>query len=219
MKKDYIEKIEWAISFSQKDLKGLREGDWLNLKDELYEFLHGLDPWHHIGRKWDHAIVLKHIPKPQFIKNTTIADVEEIKKVLSIIFKLILHVTGAVSPIYTKKAHIFLVSMSPTSPFTWRTYVDNDLLAAKMNLGDYLDGSEITQEQIRICPECDRYFLLKRKPRKDKTFYCSVRCANNASTRAHRERQAKRSKMKVTHLPGATGGRSGDTERWKAKQG
>src|SRR5262249_52499046 len=35
----YIKQLEWAISLSQRNLLELREGDWLNLREELYEFL------------------------------------------------------------------------------------------------------------------------------------------------------------------------------------
>src|SRR5690242_20438282 len=35
----YIKDIEWAILLSQRNLSELREGDWLNLREELYEFL------------------------------------------------------------------------------------------------------------------------------------------------------------------------------------
>jgi len=35
----HIKKVEWAIQVCQSDLNNLRDGDWLNLKEELYEFL------------------------------------------------------------------------------------------------------------------------------------------------------------------------------------
>src|SRR5215510_9386605 len=34
-----IKNLEWAIWFSQADLSSLREGDWINLKEDLYDFI------------------------------------------------------------------------------------------------------------------------------------------------------------------------------------
>src|SRR5262245_50702751 len=34
----YIKKLEWAIWLSQVKLQELREGDWLNLREELHDF-------------------------------------------------------------------------------------------------------------------------------------------------------------------------------------
>jgi len=35
----YIKRVEWAIQVCRTDLNNFRDGDWLNLKEELYEFL------------------------------------------------------------------------------------------------------------------------------------------------------------------------------------
>jgi len=191
--KENIERVDWAVSFSQKDLKELREGDWLNLKDELYSFLYGLDPKQHLTDKRNRqgGIKLISISKPEFIRNTSAADVEGIKKDLSKFLRLLTTGTGLVYPgIKTREAHIIFGSSGLTSPFDWYIYVESDRVAAQVMLGHYFISSGITREQIRTCPECTRRFLIKRKPRSDRTFYCSPRCTSTASSRIQRKRKS-----------------------------
>src|SRR5262249_13773989 len=37
-KVEHLKKLEWAVWFAQAKLDGFREGDWLNLKEDLYRY-------------------------------------------------------------------------------------------------------------------------------------------------------------------------------------
>ena len=47
---EHIKNVEWAISLSQANFDRYRAGDWLNLKEEMYDFLYGSDLWSRLGR-------------------------------------------------------------------------------------------------------------------------------------------------------------------------
>jgi hypothetical protein len=52
-----------------------------------------------------------------------------------------------------------------------------------------LVASGITPSQLKSCPECQSIFLLERKPRPDKQFHCSTRCAQLAATIRYRKKK------------------------------
>src|SRR5205823_12940992 len=57
-------------------------------------------------------------------------------------------------------------------------------------LASYLVSSGIVAGQIRKCPTCERIFLLKRKPRSDVNYHCSIGHSRLEATRNYRRRQA-----------------------------
>ena len=192
MQADDIKKADWAIAFTQKNLKGLREGDWLNLREELYDFLYWWDPDQYPSTKKNRHGKARLIGKvkSKFVKETTISDVERIQKDLSEFLHRLITGDGWIYRGFpTKESHTIFGSRGPQGLFESFTYIEDDSVAAKNMLGDSLVGSGLTREQIRLCPECNRRFLLKRKPRKDRTFYCSPKCASTSSSRAHRKRK------------------------------
>src|SRR5215510_6845782 len=44
-RQSHIAKVIWAIELAQKDLKQLTDGDWINLKSELFDFLTAEIEW------------------------------------------------------------------------------------------------------------------------------------------------------------------------------
>lgn len=196
MNNDAIGKVEWAVSFSQKDMEGLREGDWLNLKEELYDFIYGGDILDYLsgGRR------AKNIPrvfslerKSEFIKRLTRVDAEKIKNaLLDYLQKLIPDgdpVDLNIHPVNTGRAYFLFGSFGQSGRFSSVFGSEDNCIDVKVALGNHFITSGIGRWQIRSCPECNRHFLIKRKPRMDRIFYCSMKCASTASSRAHRKRK------------------------------
>ena len=52
----------------------------------------------------------------------------------------------------------------------------------------YLLAASIEKNQIRTCPECEKIFLVRRRPRPDKTYHCSNRCAQRYASKEYRKR-------------------------------
>ena len=183
-----IELLENAIRLSQVDLEKLRQGDLMNIREELLELT---------------------LVKPQinaqkdFINSLTIDRLNSIKKELGNIFQAISSASSS-DPIkidfeYNKKptdVRFSIFSPHPSEPFRELIYIENQMDLIAISLLARLKDSKVTPNQIRRCPECSTIFLLKRKPDKNRNFYCSSKCASRAGTRAHRGRDKKELKRK-----------------------
>lgn len=186
-----IRKLEWAIRLAQADPKSLREGDWLNLKEDLIEFVRASGTSLDLaGRVWaepkafqrlinsiqrglsDHLERLAQVgvaattqadPKPQLLEDVGIG----------------FPVSGR-----------FIVGAIKGRPY--RLLVKTNTIESQVYsaLSSYLVSSGIVAGQIRKCPTCGRIFLLKRKPRPDKEFHCNIRCSRLAATRHYRKKKA-----------------------------
>jgi hypothetical protein len=217
----HIKTLEWAIRFCQANLSALREGDWINLKEDLYEFIE-------YGQHT--AALLKAIfpdqdnpggeLKSEFCKRTTEKEIAEVqgglKRRLSgfaysrgeqevALLRKLRHLDTAsvrfpfvkdflpVQRLRITSGTIELQGFRPNEPFRQMiSFGPKPNLQIKVDLAlfRHLVSSGILRGQLRTCPECGRIFLLRRKPRSDQTFQCSLRCSRNAATRRYRERLA-----------------------------
>jgi predicted RNA-binding Zn ribbon-like protein len=189
-KAGYIKKLEQAISLSQKSLQDLREGDWLNLREELYEFVYDPDP----KAPADYQ-------KEIFFKKATLESVRAIQQELKSQFDqcaetyttwkkegLSSEATFGINFDVTKaKAH--LIAGTPDFLFQQRISCEDLKTEVLLKLANVLVVSGVMISQIRRCPnaDCGRLFLLKMKPREDRNFHCGHRCAVLAATRRYRE--------------------------------
>jgi predicted RNA-binding Zn ribbon-like protein len=186
-KAGYIKKLEWAISLSQKNLQDLREGDWLNLQEELYEFVCDPDP----KAPADYQ-------KKIFFKKATLGSIEAIQRELRTRFDQCVEMCGTwkkegLSAVFginfdVTKAKVHLIAGTPDFLFQQRVSCEDLKTEVLLELANVLVVSGVMISQIRRCPnpDCVRLFLMRMKPRADRNFYCSRRCSGLAATRKYR---------------------------------
>ena len=216
---EHIKSLEWAIRFCQANLSALRDGDWINLKEDLYEFIeygqHTVAKMKAIFPDQDN---LGRELKSEFCKRTTEKEIAEVqgglKKRLSgfaysrgeqevALLRKLRHLDTACVPVQRLRitsGTIQLQGFKPNEPFSQSiSFGPKPHLQIKVDLAlfRHLVSSGILRGQLRTCPECGRIFLLRRKPRSDQTFQCSLRCSRNAATRRYRERLAKEQGQEV----------------------
>lgn len=199
---DNIKKLEWAIWLSQQvDLGSLSEGDWLNIKEGLHDFIYftgvgRIGPRPRITGSFSKEMRLA--SRKNFRKKVKPHVVVEIQQFFRDILRSFAQTKGIYQQyIPIRDAELLLTGFrSSQSPFVGMVFTDDVKAAASLTLGFHLVSAGITLDQIRTCPECQRIFLIKRKPRSDMTFHCSNQCARLAATWRYRERKEKKLKTK-----------------------
>jgi hypothetical protein len=212
VQKGHIETLEWAIGFCQANLGALRDGDWINLKEDLYEFIeYGQHTAARLKAIFPDQDNVGGELKAEFCKATTEKEIAEVqgglKKRLSgfayskgeqeaALLRKLRHPDTPGLPVQRLRitsGTIELQGFRPNEPFRQSiSFGPKPNLQIKVDLAlfRHLVSSGILRGQLRNCPECGRIFLLRRKPRSDQTFQCSLRCSRNAATRRYRERLA-----------------------------
>jgi hypothetical protein len=185
----YIKTLEWLIWLSQVDLRGLREGDWLNLCEKLHEFVCDPDP------------------KEIFFKKATPESIRVIQQELKTRFdqcaglkreELRKDAVFAITPFEVNRAKIHLTAWTPDLVFHQRFACEDLKTEVLLELGNVLVASGVLRSQIRRCPndDCARIFLSRRQPRPDRESHCSAKCAQLAATRRYRQKKADELKAK-----------------------
>lgn len=194
----HIKMLDWAISFCQVDLNTLREGDLINLKQDLYEFVYpgwlsydekDRQPF----REWLDTKLGDKIPKTQARLKGYIEAVinggTERKGTFEDSFapgaSMQYPITGFVG-----------IHGSPNLPFSQVLHSANKEHRVDSAFSTHLVLSGIWGSQIRICPTCHRIFLSRRKPRADKKSHCSVRCSQLVATHTYRKTHKKELRLK-----------------------
>jgi hypothetical protein len=197
---EHIKRLEWFICFCQADLMAFSEGDWLNTLDSMYDFVDFRDP---------------HSPLDKSFYGYAMPDnlLDFQPRVLKVLRKL------AVDPKQPKvdeqygpviEAIVTCGAYGADQPFEHITDASMELtVIGYLALYRHLVSSEIVRGQLRICPQCDRVFLSRRRPRADITLHCSLKCSRLAAT--HRYRVKQKQKLKVKE-------RERGHERYVAKQ-
>ena len=163
LQKAATKQIEWAIGFAQADLKNLREGDWLNLEDELLQFLRQDRPF---------ATLLT---KSALIYTELREQIPALQKMIKKRFEEL--VEGK----YSSVEGIFYLQAHPGEPYEFILVSTKLGERTRMMLDLHLANSGIVGGQIRRCPQCRRMFVVKRKPAEGYEFYCSTKCKNRAA--------------------------------------
>jgi len=196
----HIKSIEWAIWLSQVNFSEFTEGDWLTSKEGLYDFIF----WQEIpesfikGKDWKGPELLSDLPlkKGEFLKTVTPEQLGEIRDDIRTFLTKKAHSDSGFYPVFGRNTNFAFGTHEPSQSFVWIVLPHDRRVAAQFALGMHLVGSGITAEQIRRCPRCQNLFLSKRRSRKDRTSYCSSRCAVNAATQNYRNRKAEELKGK-----------------------
>jgi hypothetical protein len=210
----HIKYLEWAIWFCQETLSNLREGDWINLKEDLYKFIEygqsevallkatfGKDAGEGLKSEFCKATSEKEIAEVQGgLKRRLSGFAYTIGEQEVAILRKLRHLryldtaSGPVQRLPITNGTITLLGLRPDEPFSQGISfgpMPNLQIKVELALFRHLVSSGILRGQLRNCPECGRIFLLHRKPRSDQTFQCSLRCSRNAASKRYRERLAK----------------------------
>jgi len=210
IKARHIKHLEWAVLLSRTNLDECKPGDWLNIIDGLYDFIYwareGLEveKWRKPGGEIAHGrykirdgeLIFPPIPKKTFLELVTKDVLINLRDSFRTQFESL---TSDIPPsVDIWRASGFTIWIQVIKPSgTFVRFISPEvskrkgdvLSVAQYTLGNHLVESGIAVDQIRTCPECQGLFLLNMRPRKDRNFYCSMRCSRNAATRAYRKRK------------------------------
>ena len=175
----HIQMLERAVWFSQVPFNNLREGDWVNLRQDLHEFVSGAPD-----------VVRSLVGSGTWSEKRKLLSQEDISTAQANLKKWLRRL--AENKAFTARPSVKSAAMMirqvsdgyifEVSPNQW----EDKLYSA---LGHHLQLSRITPGQIRICPECDRIFLRRKKPPVGVKPHCSHRCAQQAATRRYRNKK------------------------------
>jgi hypothetical protein len=203
---EHIKQLEWAVWFCQVDLKTLTEGDWINLNDNLVSFL-----FHSNARVGKGILGISRLINLKGgggrIRTSTREEIEKLQRALSNDLKALAYdpsiprssrMTNPISDVSLVVEARGPVSLTPFSygldlgGHVQGGYNATNEMRVRAAFFEYLVRSGILGQQLRICPECKRIFILKRRPRVDMEFHCSLRCSRLAATRRYREKLSKK---------------------------
>ena len=162
------ERLRFALEFSQMDLDVLREGDWLNLRDDLRAFV-----WLGAGEhtRDDLAgVVTVPLAKP-LPQDMTEPDFRALQREAWSFFGGVVTIQGPLQVCYLQEGSRGVLHFMGSAP---------DMFLIRLA---YLLDQQTT-DRILKCPECEKRFLKIRKQK-----YCSRACVNRANKRSWRERK------------------------------
>jgi len=201
------ERLVWVLTFAQRDLTRLSEGDWLNLTEEMTAFI----LTSHVPRLFNEEEILEFgkahpypvVFSPEFL--STPPSREEIQQLQT-------EINGVLTDLLTQgRVEIGKLSME-VKLYTWGTppkygLSENfeDLQSAVLYRICQLWGAH--GDRVKRCPACQRLFVAGRPNQ----HYCSPRCQNRVKVQEYRKRlragiTAKRGRR------GKVGGRKRATE-------
>jgi len=192
-----IERLKWLISLSEKDLSGVTEWEWPTLKAELIRYL---SPWadpKYVGLllRLDNE---KELSKKEFREDAMAEIQAELRTVLKDLVTGSVRVSGLPPRhglIYQSEIplnvtlKILQTDTNKEEKFEFRCYYDGPLRdRVFITLSNILAAGSVTPTQLRRCPQCERIFLLARKPDPKKKYFCSPKCSSKASSRDYYQR-------------------------------
>ena len=192
--KTAADRLKFAIGFVNADLKQLRPGDWLNLKDDLMIFLHG-------GKDGSTVADIGGLVATAF-KNPLPQDyTEEDFRALQDSFKSIFDNLTAteIHPVHIE-GDFYLMSFKPLPRNDPRYYNVNILHVSgpTKNMAILVLMGLLSNEpgdRVLRCPECNNYFY-----RIKKQAYCSRACVNRVTVREWRKtEEGKRKESDSAH--------------------
>ncbi len=181
------ERLQWLISLAEKNLDEMPEWEWPKMKAELVQYLY---PW--AEQRIIGDLVESEERKGQLGKATLVETQDELRKALDALTWATAHTMTLPPdhmPIYEHeiKLDITLKLLQGVTDEAEFTIQHRGPLKSRvfMALSQILASGLITPPQLRFCPECNRIFLLRRKPDPKKQYFCSPRCSSKASSRVY----------------------------------
>ncbi len=204
----HVKQLQWGVKFIRQNLGELRAGEWLSLKEALYDFTLVAKRFPSTKRH-DFAVAVEKYEEERFIQEMSPGVVQEIQSgmiqqfnalsatSIRISDELFAHYfpgadrTGRSGLDYgfgVNKVVFNFNCSSSRSPFVLGFGVLDNIQAANVAMGLHLVGSMLTLEQFLRCPECKTIFISNRQPRPDRQLHCSIRCSRGAASRRYREK-------------------------------
>jgi hypothetical protein len=167
--------IAFLVRFANADLEAFREGDWLNLQDDLAAFEH-LTPL--LGPMKLVMAIQKHGPLSAY-KATVFLGLQ--KAIHNLLLRVAESTSSDASQLVEAGA-LDLVEVALTidvNPSMGPALVlAGKLLPLLFIKAGLLLATDPAALRLRVCPECESMFLRVRKQR-----YCGRRCVNRANMR------------------------------------
>ena len=205
-----LEMAELAIDCAQVDLNALRDGEWLTLKEKLFDFFTDEIEWLLATRS-------KPLTNDQIIKlgrliaearpaddNDNVINADCVEPLLALAGKHSAEWQETLTRehgTYIQEGFRQFLEAAQTEEFSDIIELDLQELAhswhdsaidfaplAATRLQLFLLAAGLQKDQIRTCPECQKIFLVRRRPRADKKYHCSNRCAQQYASREYRKR-------------------------------
>ncbi len=191
------ERLRFAIAFSHADLKKMREGDMLNLREDLSNFAHHFKGPFAPEQRHPLEPVAKQISKEELesmgvssevtaeIKLQREMTIEELRSLQSEMRSVL---WGVVPGCSMDKIRLNLSFKSLTLPNPFKNMEEIPIIwvfgstrdVVLYELFTLLRDSEETK-RIQLCPECRKIFYKVKRQK-----YCSQRCANRDYMRQYR---------------------------------
>lgn len=183
VQKEHIKQLKCAVRLSQVDLARLREGDWQNLREELYEFMNPI-----VAQRLQEVFLPPDTKEQLSLSTDTVAAIQ--KQIAADLQQYAYNGNNSCAvTLRPKQLDIDFVAFGPDIVFYQIVQTTDPVASARLALGLHLVGAVISPAYIRSCPECSRLFVMERKPRLDvANYFCSIRCSRNAATKRYRER-------------------------------
>ena len=188
-----VERLQWLISLSDRDLSGVAEWEWPTIKADLIRFLM---PWADSKR----VGVLLRIDGKKDLREEVITEVQaELRGVLKDLVSGSAMFSGSAStPVYQSEIplnvtlQIIQHDMNKDEKAQFYCRYDGPLRdRIFVALSNILAAGSVAPSQFRRCPECERIFLLGRMPDPKKKYFCSPKCSSKHTSRTYYERLKK----------------------------
>ncbi len=185
-----IKQLEWAVGLAQADLQTLRPGDWINLEADLADFVQRSGtPTDLTGPGWSDTGTMQ-----RWVTTAQTGLRQQFERLAQM--GVVTIIRDGQKPTPTKLSTMeFMVergrlTVQAYEGEPYRQLIKSDKIESQVYtaLASYLISSGIIAGQIRKCPTCGRIFLLKRKPRPNVEFHCSLKCSRLAATRRYRQK-------------------------------
>jgi hypothetical protein len=187
----HLQRVNWAIEFSETDLSSLGASELDNLRLKLFEFISDS----HLqkggiandGQRLD----VSPLPLKEFLPLMTGHRLKQIRDDLK---KALAQFADesffSIKPTTEKSgaAWISWGSFTPGNRFFRFVNVPGDPATQTLvALGLHVEQSNLTAERIRRCPRCSTIFVRERKPKEgEPNQYCRRACAQAAANAAYR---------------------------------
>lgn len=175
-----VDRLQFAIRFAQSDTASMREGDKLNVRDDLFLFAHGFPYQSEDDMDVNAGDVFLH--RKDEIRKMPDQAIEKVR----------LEFLGILHDLSMPPGRSRFASIEPLSKLRFYIAANDDkgmiVFASSEDPREVilyrlirLLESSVNTKRLMICPECRRIFLKVKRQR-----YCSARCASRAYMRKYR---------------------------------
>jgi hypothetical protein len=184
--------VRWAGWFCTQNVNALNSRDWVEIRHELYRFIYA-----DVQTLEESSIALiSGAANERFFEEATRDFVSQVQEHYNSFLRKL--ATGkkdeiffAVTPVRApvRPFGLGLVLFDRSSPVGFSIFGNDLEVEAHITLANHIVAGRIVLDQIRICPECNNLVIIETKPRRDRTYHCSLRCSRLAANRSYRQRK------------------------------